>query len=223
MIDRAVAVRHIGYGGPSGAADKALATLAHFGLVEKAGKGDVRLTQLAVDVLHPETPAAGQAALLKAGFSPRIFQDIRDRFGDHVSSSALESYLLRSNFLNRAIGPVIKSYMETMDFLKQMEAFESGGQGQSEGLDSQSDEIGSGADMDDLLVQERAAEPVRSPAVLAERGETEWMRNPLGRDKSVRVLVTGSMGGKEIGKLIKLLEAQKAILDDEDDEDSGDF
>ena len=73
---------------------------------------------------------------------------------------------------------------------------------------------------DDVAVQERSPAPTPAPANLrSEQGESEWMRNPLGRDKSVRVLVTVKMGGKEIGKLIKLLEAQKAILDDEDGED----
>lgn len=47
------------------------------------------------------------------------------------------------------------------------------------------------------------------------------MRNPLSRDTSFRLLVTGKMGGKEIGKLIKLLEAQKAVLDDDEEEGQG--
>lgn len=49
-------------------------------------------------------------------------------------------------------------------------------------------------------------------------GETEWMRNRLGADTKVRLLVTGEMGPREIGKLIKLLEAQRAVLDDDDDD-----
>lgn len=79
--------------------------------------------------------------------------------------------------------------------------------------------------MNDAEVLERPvlrAAPVPSaPAttVQAEAGEAEWMRNPLGRGKSVRVLVTGKMGTKEISKLITLLEAQKAVLDDDDEEE----
>ncbi|MEQ3746008.1 MAG: hypothetical protein ABNH53_07210 [Henriciella sp.] len=48
-----------------------------------------------------------------------------------------------------------------------------------------------------------------------EDGEIEWIRNPVGKGTAVRVLVTGDMGPKEIGKLIKLLEAQKLVLEDD--------
>ena len=47
-------------------------------------------------------------------------------------------------------------------------------------------------------------------------GEREWLRGPLSRTASYKLLVTGELGPKEIGKLIKLLEAQKAVLDDDD-------
>ncbi|MDB5443813.1 MAG: hypothetical protein JWP73_2189 [Phenylobacterium sp.] len=47
------------------------------------------------------------------------------------------------------------------------------------------------------------------------------MRNQLGGDTKVRLLVTGEMGPKQIGKLIKLLQAQKAVLADDDDEGEG--
>lgn len=79
-------------------------------------------------------------------------------------------------------------------------------------------------EMEDTLTVERpskAPPPTAYPsAIPTEAGESEWMRNPLGRDTAVRLLVTGKMSGKEIGKLIKLLEAQKAILDDDEEDDA---
>lgn len=50
-------------------------------------------------------------------------------------------------------------------------------------------------------------------------GEKEWLRGSLGRDVSYRLIVAGDLGPKEIGKLITLLEAQKAVLSDDADED----
>ena len=49
------------------------------------------------------------------------------------------------------------------------------------------------------------------------------MRNLVGRETKVRLLVSGGdMGPREIGKLIKLLKAQQAVLsDDDEDEDGG--
>lgn len=48
--------------------------------------------------------------------------------------------------------------------------------------------------------------------------EREWLRGPLSKETGYRLIVTGDLGPKEIGKLIKLLEAQKNVLSDEDDE-----
>lgn len=45
--------------------------------------------------------------------------------------------------------------------------------------------------------------------------EREWLRGPLSKEVSYRLIVSGELGSKEIGKLIKLLEAQKLVLDDE--------
>ena len=49
----------------------------------------------------------------------------------------------------------------------------------------------------------------------AEKNEREWLRGPLSKETSYRLLVTGSLGPKEIGKLIILLEAQKSVLSDD--------
>src|SRR3546814_13591947 len=66
-IDRVVAAKHIGYSGQSGASDKALASLAHYGLTEKTGKGEIKVSQLAVDIIHPESPSQEAASLMRAG------------------------------------------------------------------------------------------------------------------------------------------------------------
>jgi hypothetical protein len=43
---------------------------------------------------------------------------------------------------------------------------------------------------------------------------------PLSKEVSYRLVVAGDLGPKEIGKLIKLLKAQQAVLSDDDDSDS---
>jgi len=54
-------------------------------------------------------------------------------------------------------------------------------------------------------------------AGLPMNGERELLRGALSRDASYRLLVSGDVGPKELGRIIKLLEAQKAILEDETD------
>jgi hypothetical protein len=58
------------------------------------------------------------------------------------------------------------------------------------------------------------SDAVASPLVDEER---EWLRGSLSRDTNYRLIVSGNLGPKELGKLIKLLQAQKAILDDDTD------
>jgi len=285
-VDRTVAAKHVGYSGQSGASDKALASLAHYGLLEKAGKGETRVSQLVVDILHPNNAAERRAALRKAGLKPGIFQEIYDRYeGRLPSEEALRSYLLRSNFQNIAINPVINSYAETFRYLEQEKAFESGGPSEemvgesaaSNELEPSGGIVFGGAKVGDLIqwevdgvlqmekpmrvrmispdglwvavegsetgilmseviVEERAPAAVTAPTPptfkfsdpaaseqKARPGETEWMRNKVGKSTTVSLLVSGGdMGAKEIGKLIKLLEAQQAVLaDDDEDEDAG--
>jgi len=279
-IDRVVAAKHIGYSGQSGASDKALASLAHYGLTEKTGKGEIRVSQLALDIIHPDPNDTGarRQSLREAGFNPGIFKELRERFGDHVSEDTLRTYLIRNNFQDIAINPVINAYMETCRYLEQEKAFESGsqsGESRSESITPATNgetvyggakvgdliqwEVGgalqmekpmrvrdispdgqwvavegseTGIPMSQVTVEESApaertppplfkfpGPPGQTPAaeekVLA--GETEWMRNQVGRETKVRLLVSGEMGAKEIGKLIKLLEAQRAVLADDEE------
>lgn len=93
---------------------KVLSALLQFALLEKTGKGDVKVTQLAVDILHGIEPEDREEAMLEAAFSPPLFKSIRDRFPDGIpSENAIRSYLIKQEFLDAAIGPVINSFKET--------------------------------------------------------------------------------------------------------------
>lgn len=50
-----------------------------------------------------------------------------------------------------------------------------------------------------------------------DKQEREWLRGSLSKETNYRLIVSGGIGPKEIGKLIKLLEAQKSVLSDEDE------
>lgn len=82
--------------------------------------------------------------------------------------------------------------------------------------------------MNEVMVEEHGAPEKPTPPsfpfgkaperiITSAEGEAEWMRNKLGKATDIRLLVKGEMGPREIGRLIKLLEAQKAVLEDEDD------
>lgn len=125
-IDREAAAKDIGYTGLTGQSAKILSSLQHYGLVDKAGKGGVRVARLAVDILHPVSPAGRKAALREAAFTPDLFHALASHFSDGVpSENSLRSYLMRVNFSSVAITPAVTSFLETYRFLQQEGASES--------------------------------------------------------------------------------------------------
>ena len=280
-IDRTVVAAHLGYKSLNGAADKSLATMMQYGMFEKVAKGEVRVSQDAVDILFPDTPSQRISALRRAAVGPPLFRALNERFTDGPpSNETLRAYLLREAFNDRALGPIVAAYTKTNAYLAQEGASESSIPPSDERPDSGREEVedrdsgatfggarqgdliqwessgvlqferpkrvrlvtedgqwvaveGSetGIPMNEVIVQEQAGTPTPPPAppprFAFERehepektveGEIEWIRSDLGSATKVRLIVKGEMGPKQIGKLIKLLEAQKEVLSDDDDE-----
>ena len=124
-VSRDVAARHMGFSGISGTSDRALSSLMHYGLAEKAVKGEIRVTSLALEILHPSHESERVKALNVAGFSPELFRELRERYPEAPPSAAsLESFLMRSGFAPVAIRPASKAYLETCQFLQRNGAYE---------------------------------------------------------------------------------------------------
>ena len=142
-IDRESAAKSMGYGGSSGASDKMIANLSHYGLTEKAGKGEIRIAQLAVDILRPENEPSKARALNEAAFNPQLFEILREKFPDgHFSPDALKNALSRMGFQEVAIGPASRAYTETCRLLKELGAYESHGEAQSGPPESTPEDVG---------------------------------------------------------------------------------
>lgn len=125
-VSREVAVQHMGFSGVSGSSDRALATVLHYGLAEKVAKGEVRVSDLAVSILHPENRHEFRKAIQEAAFNPTFFAELRRRYPDEPPSpSSLSSFLSRSGFASAAIGPAAKAYIETCQYLRQERAYDS--------------------------------------------------------------------------------------------------
>lgn len=222
-IDRETAVKHMGYAGLSGSSDKTLATLAQYGLLEKAGTGEVQVSQLAVSILHPDEPEERQEALRNSINSPSLFRQIGERFNDGVpSKAALESWLVREGYQNRAISPITRSYLDSMRYIE------------AEGVIlSDEDEKYDVDTKDDFHFEKteenESATPKELPAhatkvhdappsveVKLPGGGSEWFRVKLGSGKSVTISLFGDseVTPRDIDKLIIMLEAQKIAIED---------
>ena len=125
-IAREVAAAHIGYKSLNGAADAALSSLMQYGILEKVVKGEVRVSQWTVDILHPDNAVQRRNAIRSTGNNPALFQTLNERFVDAIpSNETLRSFLTRENFNDRAIGPIIAAYTKTRAFVTQECANES--------------------------------------------------------------------------------------------------
>lgn len=176
-IDREAAVKDMGYSGITGRSAKLLATLLQYALLERAGKGGVRVTKTAVDIIHPDADGGigRRRALLEAAFSPGLFHELRERFSDGVpSENALKSYLMRQNFADVAVGPAINAYLETCRFLQQENAFESHGGLPSKAYDSVQEE-----EDEDAVGPQRGKADVPPPS---------HPLPPPARDQGVRIM-----------------------------------
>ncbi len=128
-VDRTVAAKLIGYSSLSGPANKALAALAAYGLLERAGKGEARVTERARAILHASNEAERKANLIAAASEPDLFRELRERFAGIAipPESGVVTCLNRQGFNPTAIGPAAKAFLQTMSQLEELGGSESHG------------------------------------------------------------------------------------------------
>jgi hypothetical protein len=215
VIDRQSAARDMGYSGLTGRSLKVLAALLQFGLLNKAGKGQVKVTQTAVDILHGIDPADRNAALLQAGRAPSLFQELHERFPEGPpSENAIRSYLIQQGFADVAIGPAITAYMDTYHYLENISESESHGEGSDEAPESD-------PQSEEPPMQQSPTLPATTGA-LAARAYASGIPdlNEINMDiRGDRVLLSGLLdlrGLRLLKKRIENLEALLAPIDDDD-------
>jgi hypothetical protein len=136
-VDRVAGAKLIGYSGLSGPANQALAALAQYGLVERAGKGEMRVTPRALAILHPDNDAEKMESLRQAAFEPALFAELHERYPNMLPpEDGVVTYLNRKGFNQNAIRPAVKSYLQTLLFLKEVGASESRGPEQRKAAES---------------------------------------------------------------------------------------
>lgn len=214
-VKEEVAVTRMGYGGLHGASQKALSALRKYGLVEDVA-GGVKVSQDTIIIAaHRNEPQNSQrvAALRKAAFRVELFADLYKDFGGAPSEENLAAQLTIRGFSTDGALKAARAYRATMELV--------GGLGESY---STSVELEDSPPVPTQGQPMEAARPDIPPAAVTvpqavASGEREWIRGPLARDVSYRLIVSGDLGPRELGKLIKVLEAQKAILEDDDIDD----
>ncbi len=214
VLPREVAADAMGYSGLTGRSLSVLSALLQFGLITKAGKGDVRVSQTAVDILHGIDQNERNAALLKAGFAPQLFRDIHERFPDGIpSENAIRSFLIKQEFHDVAIGPAINAFMETYHALADIRESES--HSIHSITSEEPPEIASPTQMQEIQVTSDSLgpTPVSHAAVPVDAVLNKINMNIMGD----RVHVEALLDRNGLLALEKKIVGLKALLDDSED------
>lgn len=116
--DQYTIAQHLGYSGLNGASLKMISALRKYGLLEDAGQDALRVSPLAMAIMHPASEAEKRDALREAANGPALYRKLNEVFeGRRPSETNLRSWLLRNGFSQSAVDNVIKAYSETMDLV----------------------------------------------------------------------------------------------------------
>lgn len=222
-VSRELVSAGLGFNKMHGGAMSVMAALRKYGLLNKVGE-NLALTELAQTILLPKSEAEGVNASKEAALKPDLFMELHETFGPVVKDETLViNHLLRKSFLPEAAKKALEAYKETAQYLINTEL---AGQNSndynapaSNGEESQM-EIGTVLDSQQGIGTHK---PVRPPTEAAQAGseipsptERDMLHGLLSRSVSYRLVVRGNAGPKELGNLIKLLETQKAIMEDDE-------
>ena len=217
VIDRETAAREMGYSGLTGRSMKVLADLIQFNLLEKEGKGNVKVSQLAVDILHGIDAADRHQAKLEAALAPQLFKDIHERFPDGVpSENAIRSYLIQQDFQDAAIGPAITAFMETYRAVEDMR------ESKSHGALVVYDE--NGGEQDEQKQRDKNTPPPPPPpppppagtstgGYRVMEGERIVFSEEIGKDNYLKIVANGDMNVDLLDALSDFIERQKKRIE----------
>jgi hypothetical protein len=204
-IPRSLIAQHMGYRSLNGKSMGVLSALTKYGLLE--GRGDENhISDLALEIIAhaPNTPERARA-IAEAASRPELFAELDTRFQDgRVSDAAIRSFLLTRKFIPEAADTVVRSYRETKEFLMH----ERGGD-HGESAPSPVETI---TPVPSRHNSAETAEVGSSAETRSSHGEREFLRGPLSRNASYRLLVKGDIGAIEIDKMIQILTLQREFL-----------
>ncbi|HSH56197.1 MAG TPA: hypothetical protein VK983_05245 [Candidatus Limnocylindrales bacterium] len=86
-------IKALGYNGPSGAANRALASLSHYQLLERTGDG-YKLSDLSTRIVRPISEEDKIQAIREAAGKPKLFRELLDLYNGEELPKMLDNYLI---------------------------------------------------------------------------------------------------------------------------------
>lgn len=140
-VSHETAVAALGYKMLSGPARVAIAAMRQYGLVDKAEKGHVRISDVAVSILHGD-PNERAGALVSAALEPPLFAELHRTHAD-ASENAIRSYLItKKRFAEDGARRAAKAFKESLTFASALKAGYTAPEGADTPEDMQGNEQG---------------------------------------------------------------------------------
>lgn len=119
--DPEVMAKALGYSGMNGASATALSALKKYGLLLDEGK-QLKISSDALTILVDPKDSVERAKLIvKAAFSPQLFSDLNEQYGETVPSDEnMRAYLLKRAFSPSTVDAPIRAYRETMELVSEV-------------------------------------------------------------------------------------------------------
>jgi hypothetical protein len=197
---REVAVRGMGYNSLNGASASAISALHKYGLLDRVGD-EIKVSDRALRILHPESPEERRTAILEAAREPPLFGELAERFpGRMPSDELLRNYLIRRGFAPGAVTAVVTAYRETSEIAEREGA----------GHDSLHDHVQEHADMATLhhVGPSRAAATPQLTFVSAP-GERPIGRYDYEDGSYIKIVASGDVDTEAALEMVETLIALK--------------
>ncbi len=196
-IDRESFVQILGYAGLTGPSGKLLSSLGKFGLTTKVGSGEIKISDLAMDILFSE-PDQKAEAIRRAANSPSLFAEINEKWPERQpGDDSLRGYLARRGFSLKVLDRVMTAYRDTMSLVS----------GESGVYDSSRNSLTDPAE--DPMQPEAHTPPAPTVPPSINKGFDIGF-------VGTAIRMSGMVGSKsEAAKVIKALEALQDLLPDD--------
>lgn len=202
-----------GYAVKSSGLQQTIGALKQYGLLEDSGSGDerkVQITELARKILADQRPGAREQGLQEAATKPRLFVEYARWFSDRPSDDhCISELVFDRGFNEEAAKTFLRSFDETVAFAGLRNSANFSSTPPEGGL---SEEAALTMPIPEVDVKAAASAPPPSPMVgvasipLARRLEVKMGVEAL----SVSAVLASA---SEVDRLIRILEANKALLE----------
>ncbi|WP_027665619.1 hypothetical protein [Rhizobium leguminosarum] len=210
------------YGAKSSGAFQTAAALLAFGLIEDSGSGEarkLRVSDLGRRIMLDERPGMREKHMAEAALKPKLIAEFAERWADGRpdDSHAISDLKFEHGFTDESAPRFLRVFDETIRFTiledtdKMKEAEKVRDEAFSDFLAKPFGQRGGQVTPPDVPKDSQKGIPLMV-------GERELTTGILSKGASFRLIVSGSVGEKEIERLIKKLELDKEILADSDEE-----